>query len=76
MDLRFTVHSCSEEPIPVIAEFNGQPITAYATGLNVELVAEDGRSTLTPTYIPTDMAADRGLFTIGATVVLTFAPAE
>lgn len=70
--MRFEVHSCTEEPINVTADFNGQPITAQVPGLTVELVSDDGRMSQTLRFIPADIEADKARFAVGGVVVATY----
>lgn len=75
MQLRFTVHSCAVDPVQVEATLPGGAVAqATVNGLVVELVSEDGRSTLTPRYIPADINADLAAFAPGTSVVVTIEP--
>jgi ABC-type Zn uptake system ZnuABC Zn-binding protein ZnuA len=77
MELKYTVTSCSEDPIDVIATVPGiGEVSAKIMGLVVEVVSEDGSMGHTLRLTPTDMAEAKELFTVGNKVTATFALAE
>ena len=73
MQLKYVVHSVAEHPIPVIATIGGKDIEVQAPGIVVELV-RGGKPTQTLSL--TDVEAAREVFTVGASVVVTYAKDE
>jgi hypothetical protein len=76
MDIKYTVTSCSEDPIEVTVKFNGSDVKATVTGLTVELTSEDERMGHTFRFTPSDLDAAKELFAVGEEVTLTFSKAE
>jgi hypothetical protein len=77
MQFRYLVHSCAVEPVVVSATLpSGAKVDANVNGLVVEFVSEDGLSTITPRYIPADLAADLAAFPVGRAVTLTIEPEQ
>ncbi len=73
MQINYTVTSCSEDTIDVIATVAGLgEVTAKIAGLVVEVTSEDGSMGHTFRFTPTDMADAKEKFAVGAAVVATF----
>jgi hypothetical protein len=76
MDITYTVHSCVEEQIDVIATVAGREVAAKITGLVVEVVSDEGNMGHTLRLTPTDLDAAKALFAVGNKVKSTFTPIE
>lgn len=76
MEIIYTVASCSEDPVDVIATVNGREVSAKVMGLVVELVSEDESMGHTFRFTPEDMTAAKDMFAVGETITLTFSKAE
>ena len=72
MELKYTVSSCSEDPVEVMATVMGQEMPVKVMGLVVELISECGGMGHTYRLMPTDMADAKEKFAVGAEVILTF----
>lgn len=73
MQINYTVTSCSEETIDVLATVPGLgEVTAKVMGLVVEVTSEDGQMGHTFRFTPADMADAKAKFAVGSPVVATF----
>lgn len=72
--LTYKVHSVADDPIEVVADYNGQPVKAYVPGLVVELTDEQNNHGHIYRFLPDDsnFGEHRALFQRGQTVTLTF----
>lgn len=76
MEVIYTVASCSEDPISVIATVGGKEVPAKIMGLTVEVVSEDQSMGHMFRLTPDDMEAAKEFFTVGNKVKATFTTVE
>lgn len=72
MEITYTVTSCSEDPIDVVATVAGREVAAKIMALVVEVTSEDESMGHTFRFQPNDMAAAKEDFTVGAKIKATF----
>lgn len=71
MQIRYKVHSASEQPFQLEVDIGGEMVTATVQGLVVELVSEDLTMSRTIRVKPQNVAAARDLYVEGATIITT-----
>lgn len=76
-EIDYTVHSCGESRVSVVAKLGDRDVQATVPGLVVELVSSSGHGEHGHTFrfVPTDdedMAALKELFGVGNAVKATF----
>ena len=72
MEINYTVTSCSEDPIEVVATVAGREVMAKVMGLIVDCQSECGSMGHTFRFTPTDMADAKEKFVVGNPVTVTF----
>lgn len=72
MEIKYTVASCTEDPVEVVATVAGREVMATVMGLVVDCVSECGGMGHTFRFRPDDIEAAKKQFVIGAPIVATF----
>lgn len=75
MNLGYTVHSVTTDPIEVNALVGGKEVKAMMMGLTVELLAVDSDQSIT-LRLTDDIEAATELFTVDRKITATFAAAQ
>ncbi len=76
MQIIYTVASCSEDPVDVIATVAGREVPAKVMGLVVELVSEDKSMGHTFRFTPTDLTDAKEMFAVGEKIIANFSKAK